>query len=334
MDFRLDELDTDVARAARAAFSGRLSPERWTRPETGDAGWTLLGEDGWLDAGLADSDIDAPAGLSALTIIGREAGRSLAGDGFVNNAVLLSLLLDSASDKRGSAELVGRPGFLVADARTEDITGSSAGATSVCMGVEPGMSAYLVTRSGEIQRWPAHAWTFEPFGSLALGAGAVRLAADVEPDFVAEIGGPDREALLLMARTVHAASLVGLGEHALAETVAHVLRRDQFGGPIGRFQAIKHGLADVAVALEVAWNAVMYAAMDTDQASVSIAQIEARSASEAAARSMTQYFGGIAITWEHPAHLYLKTALVSGARFLSGEIANNRVLAALTEGSH
>ncbi|MFI0815061.1 acyl-CoA dehydrogenase family protein [Streptomyces sp. NPDC021098] len=121
---------------------------------------------------------------------------------------------------------------------------------------------------------------------------------------LAGLGGPAAAAL--------AAEAVGAADAALARTLGHVRTREQFGRPIGSFQAVKHRLADVYVAVQAARSAAYYAAWAADgpQGPVAgpLALASALEAQRAAAGEAVQLHGGIGITWEHDAHLYLKRA--------------------------
>jgi alkylation response protein AidB-like acyl-CoA dehydrogenase len=127
--------------------------------------------------------------------------------------------------------------------------------------------------------------------------------ADV-PGALAGLAGP--------AAAVLAAEAVGAADAALARTVGHVRAREQFGRPIGSFQAVKHRLADVYVAVQAARSAAYYAAWAADgpQGPVAgpLALAAALDAQRAAAGEAVQLHGGIGFTWEHDAHLYLKRA--------------------------
>ncbi|HEY8545810.1 MAG TPA: acyl-CoA dehydrogenase family protein, partial [Acidimicrobiales bacterium] len=121
--------------------------------------------------------------------------------------------------------------------------------------------------------------------------------------------------LALRVALLAAAQQVGLGAAALATGTAYAKERHQFGRPIGSFQAVKHLLADAAVDLEVARAAVDAAAVTLDEGgdvdrAVRSARIVASSAASTATRASIQVHGGMGYTWELPAHLYLKRALV------------------------
>ena len=109
-----------------------------------------------------------------------------------------------------------------------------------------------------------------------------------------------------------AAVLVGLGQAMLDLTVGYVTERRQFGQPVGSFQAVKHHLADAALALEFARPAVWRAAWSVAHAEptrardVSMAKAMASDAAELVGRKALQCHGAIGYTVESDLHLYLK----------------------------
>jgi alkylation response protein AidB-like acyl-CoA dehydrogenase len=100
-----------------------------------------------------------------------------------------------------------------------------------------------------------------------------------------------------------------------------VTARTQFGVPIGTFQAVRHGLADVHVELEFARSAVWAAAGEVEGGATSAgtavlaAAVQARRAFALADRNCLQAHGGLGFTWEHPLHRYLKRGQTVAARF-------------------
>jgi alkylation response protein AidB-like acyl-CoA dehydrogenase len=113
------------------------------------------------------------------------------------------------------------------------------------------------------------------------------------------------------------ALLVGLAAASLELAVEYAKGREQFGRPIGSFQAVKHLCADMLVRAEVARAAVHAAAVTIDQPDVGDAVRAAAGAGllavEAAlanGKSCIQVHGGMGFTWEVPAHLYLMRARV------------------------
>ena len=140
------------------------------------------------------------------------------------------------------------------------------------------------------------------------------------------LGDPACDAAPALARTgllaalAVAAEAVGAAEQCLTRTVEYVQVRKQFGRAVGSFQAVKHRLADVYVAVETARSAVYYAAWtlergerregggDGSGTAVPLALAHALESLRTAAADAIQLHGGIAITWEHDAQLYFKRA--------------------------
>ena len=126
-----------------------------------------------------------------------------------------------------------------------------------------------------------------------------------------------------------AALQVGTMQRALDDTVAYSKQRYQFGRPIGSFQALKHRMADMLVRLEMSRSALMsasWALTDRPDEASEHAAVAGSYCSESLlhlAGEMVQLHGGIAITWEHDAHLVLKRAHSLGTLF--GQAHQHRV---------
>lgn len=131
--------------------------------------------------------------------------------------------------------------------------------------------------------------------------------------------GPALERTLLIGAGLLAAEQTGGAAFCLATGVEYARQRVQFGRTIGSFQAVKHALADMMVAVEAARSAALYAAAATDQdgdelaAACSAAKSWCSEAYRACAGEAIQLHGGIGFTWEHHAHLYFKRAWSSSA---------------------
>ncbi|MDX3571603.1 acyl-CoA dehydrogenase family protein [Streptomyces sp. ID05-47C] len=110
-----------------------------------------------------------------------------------------------------------------------------------------------------------------------------------------------------------ASEQLGVAEWALTETVRYLKDRKQFNRPVGGFQALKHRLAQLwleVVNLRAAARGAADALTTGEDADVAVAVAQAYAASVAvhAAEEAVQLHGGLGMTWEHPAHLYLKRA--------------------------
>jgi alkylation response protein AidB-like acyl-CoA dehydrogenase len=126
--------------------------------------------------------------------------------------------------------------------------------------------------------------------------------------------GEGIERSLRMITVLACAELVGVAERLLAMTIEHVKVREQFGRPIGSFQAIKHKCATMRIWAQASAAATYYAAMavdggaeDADRA-VSAAKAYVGDAVSRLAGEALQAHGGIGFTWEHDLHLYLRRA--------------------------
>lgn len=145
-------------------------------------------------------------------------------------------------------------------------------------------------------------------------------AVEAEPLAGPLAGSPDViDRLVDRAASLYAHDLVGLAREALTRTVAYDSERTQYGKAIGSFQAVKHLLADLHLAVTMAEHATLYAsyALDrldprTDSSTARLAASAAKAKASDVARDVTaamiQLHGGIGFTWEHDTHLLFKRA--------------------------
>ncbi len=129
-----------------------------------------------------------------------------------------------------------------------------------------------------------------------------------------------------------AAEMMGGAQRVLEMSVEYSKVREQFGRPIGSFQAIQHKCANMLVDIESAKSAVYYAAwaVSNDTADAPLAAAMAKAAASDAYRRASaeaiQVHGGIGFTWEHDLHLYFKRA--KSSEFAFGDAAFNREIVA------
>ena len=123
-----------------------------------------------------------------------------------------------------------------------------------------------------------------------------------------------RQALVDRNRLLLSAEAMGVALECTELAAAYSKERIQFGRPIAMYQAVKHHCANMCVATELTtsavWDAAMAAEIGEDQLSyaAAIAATLAAPAADLCANLNTQVHGGIAITWEHDAHLYMRRA--------------------------
>jgi alkylation response protein AidB-like acyl-CoA dehydrogenase len=133
-----------------------------------------------------------------------------------------------------------------------------------------------------------------------------RRLARIEPTDAADIGADP--GLADIAAILLAAEQIGAATKCLDLTVEYTKDRVQFGRPIGSFQALKHRMADLYVAVQSARAVVDASVAQPSPTSAALARVVASEAFTKVAAEAVQMHGGIAITWEHDIQLYFKRA--------------------------
>lgn len=172
---------------------------------------------------------------------------------------------------------------------------------------------------------------------LPAGAAVRSIDPDVPQTRVERLDGAAPAVLLpAMALLGCAALQVGLARAALERSVDYAKLREQFGRPIGSFQAVKHQLAAAAVEIDAASATLLQAAVNTD---VGVADnVLLRSAAAladrcalSAVRTAIQVHGGIGVTEESGLHLLLRRAHMLGQLFGPADYQDERILVATIE---
>jgi alkylation response protein AidB-like acyl-CoA dehydrogenase len=309
VDFELSEDEVALATGIRNLCAGRFPLERLRAAEGGPglldaAGWAELGEAGVFSLGLPESEGGVGLGLGAAAVVFEELGRALI-PGPLDASHLAAGTIDGAADGKVVVGAVRRP--------------ATAGAGSIVptlIGHLPSLGVLVVVdRDGLRAVDPA-------------ALDAVPVARSLDPltplwrvDHLPagqSVGGADAAARWRRDRLILAGGLlVGLAAGTLDMAVAYALQREQFGKPIGSFQAVKHMCADMLVRAETARAAVHAAAVTIDQPGVGDPERAAAGAGLLAAeaaiangKTCIQVHGGMGFTWDVPAHLYLMRARV------------------------
>ncbi|WP_324261071.1 acyl-CoA dehydrogenase [Altererythrobacter sp. H2] len=206
--------------------------------------------------------------------------------------------------------------WLVANGRTEDLAAIAAGGRKVA---------------------PAHQLN----GWVADGEGAALDSIDPLRNLTALPATASNDPLLLdLGALMAAAQLVGLAEAMLDQAVEYSKIRTQFGQPVGGFQAIKHKLADVAVALEFARPVLWRAAQALDDAiesaslHVSHAKVAATDAAYLSAESAIQVHGAMGYTYEVDLHFWMKRGWALSGAWGSHAYHLRHIDAAIIGGTH
>ena len=325
------ECTTDDVRAAYDAPAARTA--RWaTLAELGVTGLTVPDAHGGLGLGLVDlvllveeaGRVDLPEPLGTTTGIAAPLLADLAGPGADSTTgrplggIAAGDLTVAVADARWpAAPVAGADGadlvILVADGSG----GPEVHALdSSAIEVTPVPSLDPTRRLGEV------AWNPSPATLLVSGA-AARAAVDRTADRAAVVTG---------------AELLGLADAMIARTADYARDRQQFGKPIGSFQAVKHLLAGAQVLLEFARPVVYGAAWALDAAepdasrSASVAKAYASEAALETARVALQVHGAIGYTWESDVHLFLKRTWALAEAWGSAADHRSRLLDSLLAG--
>jgi alkylation response protein AidB-like acyl-CoA dehydrogenase len=312
--------------------------------------WKLLNEEMNLSAlAVPEARGGLGYGLRELGVVLEECGRALVCEPVLASAVLgvHALLQAPAADHllepalRGDVVLTMAPldaGQVDAVRAIGDhwtvhgrlprvLQGDAADAVVLLAATEAGPALFVVDlREAPIRRELLR--TVDPTrrqAALTLEGASARLLAS--PDAAADATSVLRD----LARTALACEHVGVIDHMLAVTLQYVLQRRQFGRSLGSFQVIKHRLADMFVDLERCRSAAQHAAavFAEDPAGASLpAGVAAAVCTDAVLRATAdavQLHGGIAFTWEHEAHYYVRRALGDEPLFGDARAARARI---------
>jgi alkylation response protein AidB-like acyl-CoA dehydrogenase len=292
--------------------------------------WGELAELGWLGLHLDEADAGQGYGFAELVIVLEELGRAVAPGPFLTTVWASAVVRHGGG--RGSKTLRSlADGTAVGTvALTADLAGERAAdgsirvsgtAGPVLCGAVADLVVAPVRLHGDEERWCVlrrHAFRAEAVDSVDLGRRVAVVTVDggiVDSDDV--LLSLDRSAVEAIAATMIAAECAGGAGWCLDTAASYAAVREQFGRPIGQFQAVKHRCADMLVAVEqaraVAWDgaATLDAVAGTAEAVLAsaVAGAVAPNAYVQVAKDCIQVLGGIGFTWEHDAHLYLRRAM-------------------------
>lgn len=323
--------------SVKRLFADRCSPKSRldtydTQPQDLSGVWRTLATDLGL-AGLLVPERLGGAGASAreAAVVMEEIGRAVAPVPFLSSAVLATVALLTAGETETLTALA--TGSLTA-ALTVPLTALPgdplAGVQAGPGGLTGRVTSVAGTSQADVLVVPALGADGLELHTVARDADGVKVSPVLSLDMtrplatvefsrasssmVVTTSGEDAvEAALQVGAALLASEQLGVAQWCFDTTVDYVKQRKQFGRPIGSYQAIKHRLADLWVEVNSAGAAARYAA-DTcargDDATIgaAIAQAYCSDAAVHLAEECIQMHGGIGMTWEYPAHLYLKRA--------------------------
>ena len=348
MRFELTDDQRAIQQTAKEFLASRYPAEEVRRlaleDERGftDEQWTAVAELGWPALVVPEDDGGLGLGVVELAVLQEQLGYALAPTPLLST-IAAALAISAAGDDAQRAEWLPalaegeRRGTVAPLPATGGLRGGDppdGALTATLEGVPDAAGAdLLVVPTGHerlaIVDLGADGVTVEAAGGLdptrrlstvtLEGAPAVTLAA---PDGTALARARDVIAVAVAAESV------GVAQRAMEMAVEHARDRQQFGRPIGVFQAVSHACAQMLLEVEGARSAVLFAAWALDDSpeeaplAAAMAKAYASDAGWRVPAAALQVLGGIGFTWEHDLHFWLKRGRANAA--VAGDARSHR----------
>jgi len=349
MDFAFSP-DQQLLKSSARAFLDEHCPSRVVRAllddprGDSDSLWKEMTQLGWLGLALPDAHGGSALGLVETAILLEELGRAACPSPYLPTALAATAIAragNAAQQRRWLAAIAtgGTRGSVAFSERDLDWD-----AASIVTHAERAAGGWTINGAKSFVPWghvadvlivPARAPEGLTLFLVEPAAAGVKISpltsmdpttrlAEIALEHVAVgadavLGPPGHarpllEALLLRGAVGAAAEMLGAARRCLDMAVEYAKVREQFGQPIGSFQAIRHKCADMLLEVENAHAATYYAAwaLDSEAEDGPLAASIAKSYVGDAARKVCgeaiQVHGGIGFTWEYDLHLYFKRA--------------------------
>jgi alkylation response protein AidB-like acyl-CoA dehydrogenase len=324
----------------RAPYAGRLADQ-------GEALFARMVEQGWTLLTIDADEGGLGQSFAALAPIYEEMGRAVS-PVFLAPTMAVLEALSLAKAASGAAELAQAvaagearlaaavaPAGMLQIAEVDGVHRVSGSIPSVV--VDPGVTHLLLASRGEgdvllvslasegASRTPVEMWDRS------------RQAADIRLQDASAVALTGAERVLAHLDLALAWDSIGGARQALEETIEYMGVRQQFGRPIGSFQALKHRAADHKVALEMAAalareaTAAFAEGRPLCATSAGQARLLANQAYRAISEDAIQLHGGIGFTWEHDCHFFMKRAWLNEMLFGTPDQRRDALAPALLE---
>jgi alkylation response protein AidB-like acyl-CoA dehydrogenase len=362
--FDLNDEQQQIKETAREFLASRYKPERIRElidTELGfeESDWKEMVELGWPGLALPEEHGGQGLGIVELAAVFEEMGYALAPSPLLSNTVAGLALAHcgseaqkaeflaplAAGEKRGTMALIdagsaGTIGEFEMEAREGD-SGVVLDGEKV-MVLDADAADFLLVATSEGNRHIVEAdqsgvsLEGEPSIDPARCFYSVRLdAVEVPAERTLPAEREDYYPVLHRVCVAVAAELTGIAQRTMEMAVEYAKERQQFGRPIGSYQAVSHRCAQMLLETESARSATYYAAWAADASpeelplAASMAKAYASDAGWRVAGESLQVHGGIGFTWEHDLHLWLKRARVDAAIFGDAHWHRERVADAI-----
>jgi alkylation response protein AidB-like acyl-CoA dehydrogenase len=319
MDFGFNDEQQEIKRTAHDFLSARFTPAKVRElAESGtydDEIWQEICELGWPGIAIGEEHGGQGLGMEELVILCEELGYACAPVPFLSNAAAGLVIEQGGSDEQRSRWL---PGIASGEARgavalDQEDPALVADADGAAMLLIPGDDGGRLVDPGDA--------TIEPLQLIDSTRSYSHVSASGGEPLPEETG-------MYRPIVALAAELTGVAQRAMDMAVQYAKEREQFGRPIGSYQAVSHRCAAMLYDVEEARSLTYYAAWTagSEPESLPLAANMAKARASDAAWSVTasalQVHGGIGFTWEHDLHFLLKRAKVGGQ--LLGSARQNR----------
>ncbi|GAB4003347.1 acyl-CoA dehydrogenase family protein [Nocardioides ultimimeridianus] len=301
MDFSLSPEQAELAATVRSVLGKQADP---------DLAWATLCDQVGVPALAIPEEYDG-AGVTFFetAVVLEELGRALTPTPLLATVVATEALLAGGTAEAKARLLPRIAAGEIATLALDDAPVLDADRAGVVLALD---GTDLVELTGASASWAESMDQTLHLARLDRGSASSTVLGD---------GAAARARAELVGAAACAALATGLCQRALDMTVAYSKERVQFGRPIGSFQALKHRMADMLARTElsrsVTWSAAYALAQGSDDAAeqVHAAASYALDGAQHLAGECIQLHGGIAITWEHDAHVVFKRAHALGRLF-------------------
>ena len=311
MDFGFNDEQEEIKRTAHEFLSARFPPEKVRELAEAraydDALWREICELGWPGIAIDEAHGGQGLGMVELVILCEELGYACAPVPYLSNAAAGLAIEVAGSDEQ-------REGWLPGIASGEARGAAAFTADEEALVPDAEGAAVLVLPEGDGARLvQASDAQVEPLELIDSTRSYARVGADG-----GEVLPGDVAAAICRVFVAVAAELTGVAQRAMEMAVEYAKEREQFGRPIGSYQAVSHRCAQMLFDTEEARSLTYYAAWtaDAEPESLPLAAAMAKARASDAAWSVTasalQVLGGIGFTWEHDLHFLLKRARTTG----------------------
>jgi alkylation response protein AidB-like acyl-CoA dehydrogenase len=306
VNFDLSDEQREIKDTARDFLGSRFKPEKvreLAEARTYDEGlWTQICELGWAGIAIPEEHGGQGLGMVELVLLCEEIGYACAPLPFLSNAIAGLVIAEGGSEEQRERWL------------PEIASGESLGAVALdqedpALVADAEGAAVLVLPAGVLAE-PDDV-EIEPLELIDATRSFARVSAAGGEEFPGETG-------MFRPMVALAAELTGVAQRGMEMAVAYAREREQFGRPIGSYQAVSHRCARMLFDTEEARSLTYYTAWcaDAEPESLPLSAHMAKARASEAAWSVTasalQVFGGIGFTWEHDLQFWLKRARVDG----------------------